>query len=125
MALITSECVKSAHFRREVVRELNIDFTDLNWRDRLGQKMWDLNQLALGCRYGDKKLHLKYFYSDVSRLLAPVQLFKSLQCWMYQCTEGDIPKKSKLYKVFREKIISQMAVSIVQNLPEYDEADWA
>lgn len=87
--------------------------------------MLDLNQLALGYRYGDEELKLQYFYCDVSRLLSRIQLFKSLQCWMYQCTEGDIPEKSKLYKVFKHKIVSHLAVSIVQSMPEYDEAEWA
>jgi len=26
---------------------------------------------------------------------APVQAYKALQCWLYQCAEGDIPEKSK------------------------------
>jgi hypothetical protein len=44
--------------------KLNVDVSESGWRDKLGQKMWDLNQLALGYRYGDEKQNLKYFFDD-------------------------------------------------------------
>jgi hypothetical protein len=66
VTLIDHERRRSGYFRETLEKELNIDFADLDWNTRLGQKMWELNQLALGYRYGDEEVKLTYFYSDVS-----------------------------------------------------------
>jgi hypothetical protein len=124
VTLIDHERRRSGYFSEMLEKELNIDFTDLDWKTKLGQKMWDLNQLALGYRYGDEEVKLTYVFSDVPFLLSDVHMYKSLRCWLYQCCEGDIPETSKLYRVFDEKITSHIANAIVQRLPEYDEAKW-
>jgi hypothetical protein len=124
VTLIDHERRRSGYFREMLEKELSIDFADLDWKTKLGQKMWDLNQLALGYRYGDEEVKLTYVFSDVSFLLSDVQLYKSLRCWLYQCCEGDVPETSKLYRVFDEKITALIANAIVQRLPEYDEAKW-
>jgi len=49
-------------------------------------------------------------------------VIKSLQCWKYQCSEGDIPE-TKLYQFF-EEVEHHLALKIVINLPEYDKATW-
>jgi hypothetical protein len=115
---------RSGYFGEMLEKELNIDFADLDWRSKLGQKMWDLNQLALGYRYGDAEVKLTYVFSDVSFLSSDVHLYNSLRCWLYQCCEGDIPETSKLYRIFDEKTTARIANAIVQRLPEYDEAKW-
>lgn len=125
LSLVSSECRRSEFFRREVSRDLNVELSDCYWRDKLGQKMWDLNQLALGYRYGDEKEVLSYSFFDVSELVSRTQMFKSLRCWLYQCSEGEIPDKSVLYKVFSHEISLYLALKIVGELPEYDEAEWA
>lgn len=50
------------------------------------------------------------------------QLLKSLQCYIYQCSEGMVPESS-LYKGIDELIIS-LALFIAHNQPEYEEAKW-
>ena len=52
----------------------------------------------------------------------PVVAYKALRCWLYQCTEGDVPN-SPLYKAV-EEIAAALAQEIVQALPEYDETPW-
>lgn len=101
-----------------------MDFSAYEWRDKLGQKMWDLNQLALGYRYGDEKEVLSYSFFDVSGLVSRIQMFKSLRCWLYQCAEGEIPEKSVLYRVFNEKISRFLAMRIIEDMFEYDRAEW-
>ena len=84
--------------------------------------MWDLNQLSLGYRYGDAKQELFYQFSNV--FCTPIQAYKSLQCWHYQCCEGDIPKESKLYTFFEEIVLKHIADSIIMKTPEYEQAEW-
>jgi hypothetical protein len=93
-----------------------------DWKTALGQKMWDLNQLALGYRYGDEKQELVYAFSPV--VCTPIQAYKSLHCWQYQCSEGEIPEESKLYRFFDEVVLQHMADSIIMATPEYEQAEW-
>ncbi len=53
---------KSPWLKNKFREELGINFEDYNndWKTNLGQKMWDLNQLSLGYRYGDEKQELVY-----------------------------------------------------------------
>ena len=53
---------------------------------------------------------------------SPIQTYKHIQCFLYQCSEGDVPE-CLLYKKVR-KLQYQVAYSIVENLPEYNEANW-
>ena len=50
------------------------------------------------------------------------QLLKSLHCYLYQCTEGDIPEL-ELYKNI-EKLIHCLESYIINRIPEYSAADW-
>ena len=84
--------------------------------------MWDLNQLSLKYRYGDRKKKLVYKFHPV--LSTPVEAFKALQCWSYQCFEGSIPEKSKLYQFFEHVVKSAWAISIITKTSEYDHAEW-
>ena len=50
------------------------------------------------------------------------QLLKSLQCYIYQCSEGNVPD-SPIYKAI-DKLIDRLAMYIACNQKEYEEADW-
>ena len=50
------------------------------------------------------------------------QLLKSLQCYLYQCSEGDVPER-ELYKELTEFKYCLMGY-IIRKQPEYDEAKW-
>ena len=81
------ELRQSRWLKEQCEKELQIDFFNSQWQTHLGQKMWDLNQLALGYRYGDKPVKLTYRYA--LNLCRPIHAFKALQCWLYQCMEGN------------------------------------
>ena len=51
-----------------------------------------------------------------------VQALKTLQCLLYQSCEGDVDK-SDLYKAL-SAYVRDLALEIVQALPEYDQAPW-
>jgi hypothetical protein len=124
LSFVSFECRKSEFFKRQLTKDLHVDFSDYSWRDKLGQKMWELNQLALGYRYGEEEEALRYSFFDVSASVSRIQMFKSLKCWLYQCAEGEIPEKSILYKVFSREVALYLALRIVEETPDYDKAEW-
>ena len=95
--------------------------------ERLANDMFALNCNSIEQRYGSgepekfRSLDFKYKFTLTGN---KYQILKTLKCWLYQCAEGDIPKKSKLYKSFRE-IESAIALDIVCSSEEFDKAKWA
>ncbi len=103
-------------------------------RQDLGQAMYNLNINAVSQRYpncdeSNMPGSISTQTGSLIRFRLKVepctkhQAFKSLQCWHYQCSEGDCPKLSRLYKAF-DRILSILAFSIIYDLPQYDSADW-
>jgi len=88
--------------------------------NKLGQKLLVMNNKAVDARYNENNPIELYNYSHTPA--SKIQVYKSMQCFLYQCTEGDIPK-SKLYKEL-EELIGDLAADIVYNLPEYGKAQW-
>jgi len=87
---------------------------------KLGQRLWAMNVKAVNTRYNERNpVELYRFDSCVSR---PIQTYKSLQCYLYQCLEGDVPQLP-LYQGLQQ-ISTDMANTIISNLSEYEEADW-
>jgi hypothetical protein len=107
---------------KELGEKMSFDFTDENWQMKLGQKMLDLNQLSLYYRYGDVEKDITYKFHYVR--CTKVEAYKALRCWLYQCTEGNIPEDSRLYSFFKEVIASKWGVHISLTSPEYDQAEW-
>lgn len=50
------------------------------------------------------------------------QLAKSLQCFLYQCDENDVPDRA-LFKAL-ETFLNQVFESIVTDSPQYEAAKW-
>jgi hypothetical protein len=116
------ETRKSQWLKNKFEKELRLDFLHPQWQTLLGQKMWDLNQLSLGYRYGDEKIALRYRFQPLP--CTSIQAFKALQCWRYQCTEGEIPEASTLYQFFDTVVAPGLAESIIMRTPEYEKAAW-
>ena len=83
-----------------------------------------LNSLALKVRYneepspGYKFCSIKYTEASSCK----VQLLKSLQCLIYQCSEGSVVKTG-LYKKLIE-VKNDLMDLIIRDLPEYENAVW-
>jgi hypothetical protein len=88
--------------------------------------MFQLNIKAVDARYGKseaaafRKLNYRY---QVTEPLPMVQVLKSLQCWLYQCNEGDVPTAA-LYILFDSDIQMYLMDKIITALPEYHKAEW-
>ena len=98
----------------------NLEFPE--HKDRLIKEMALLNRMGVNERYSENELEMQVRYTDA---MPPslMQGYKSLGCFLYQCSEGDIPEKNDLYKMF-EEIKNQMAHAIIRTFKEYDEAKW-
>ena len=93
----------------------------------LGEEMYRLNLAAVEDRYGEYAAGTMgafsgsdYTYRPIDA--SPVQVLKNLQCWRYQCSEGDCTE-TPLYKILDE-YAGDLAQDIVRKLPEYDTANW-
>lgn len=94
--------------------------------DRLGQDLWDLNVQSVNTRYpeGDREPEQEYKFIYLSAQCSNrVQALKSLQCLMYQCSEGNIPETSLLYRAIQKTELRLMH-EIIDALPEYKAAKW-
>lgn len=89
----------------------------------LGLEMWQMNAAAVGQRYFDSPLDMPNRFRFKLSTPSKVQSFKSLQCFLYQCSEGDVPER-KLFKDL-EELSGSLAREIVYSLPEWNKAEWA
>jgi hypothetical protein len=108
------------------LNELGIDTTVLGWQEILGHELFQLNIAAVDARYGSGEAvtfrKLDYCY-QVIESVPLVQVLKSLQCWLYQCCEGDV-SETELYKLFAIDIQMYLMSKIIDTLPEYQDAEW-
>lgn len=117
---------ESDHIRRLIVAETSLDIARIEDHcSTLGNAMFALNVNAIEQRYGAgeakefRALDFAYRYELAKR----IQAYKSLQCWLYQCSEGDVPDTSLLYATM-ERVAGLLAAKIVCDLPAYDKATW-
>lgn len=104
-------------FKEEYDYDL-INQDDLNL---LGIAMLKMNTEALTQRYNDKeKNDISFKHEFVKTTI--FQALKSLQCYLYQCMEGDICKR-KFYLDLR-KVQRNLESDIIDELPLYKEAEW-
>jgi hypothetical protein len=108
------------------LKEIGFDTNVAGWPERLGHAMFQLNINAVDARYGSgeagkfRKLDYRY---QVTEPVPLVQVLKSLQCWLYQCCEGDVPQ-TELYGLFDNDIREYLMSKIITMLPEYEKAYW-
>jgi hypothetical protein len=111
---------------RKKVKRLGYNYHTYSWLQTLANDMFQLNVDGVNARYGNgeaekfRPLNFKY---QSHYVLTTTQVLKSLQCWLYQCAEGEVPK-TKLYKFFDTFVVMHLLKKIVYSLPEYDKANW-
>jgi hypothetical protein len=111
---------------RQKLLEQGIDPGIPGWAERLGYAMFQLNVIAVDARYGSgegKKFRPLTYRYKVLEPVPLVQVLKSLQCWLYQCNEGDIPTTA-LYTLFDNDVQLYLMTEIIDALPEYQHAFW-
>ena len=88
---------------------------------KIGEAMLALNVEAVNQRYNQDDKPMKYKYKRT--IVPPIQALKSLSCWLYQCSEGDVPERP-LYKILRAYEGGTAKGIIQDRLPEYSQAEW-
>lgn len=89
--------------------------------DKLGQKLWNMNEEAVNQRYSDKQSCPKDYHFSL-RGVCIEQGYQSACCLNYQCSEGNVPKK-KLYKQLDE-FIDALARKIANREAEKAKVEW-
>jgi hypothetical protein len=111
---------------RQKLMEQGFDASESGWAEWLGQAMFQLNVIAIDVRYGSgeaKKFKpLAYLYK-ATEPVPMTQVLKSLQCWLYQCNEGDV-HTTALYGLFDNDVQVYLMTEIIDALPEYQNAIW-
>lgn len=109
---------------------LGLDFTDDKLIEAsatmLGRAMLAMNCAAYDARYGEGQAAKvlgddRYRYESI-KTPSRFQAASSLRCFLYQCSEGDIPER-KLFKAISH-YADALAWSIVRDTPEYKNAEW-
>lgn len=89
--------------------------------NKLGQNLWAMNVKAVDQGY--KEVNPVELYQYECRPASEIQVYKSLQGYLYQCAEGDIPETA-LFKDM-ERLANRLASHIVMDLLAYEKAEWA
>lgn len=114
----------SSEFKKRLFEEIGSDREKL-FNGLLYNAMYRLNIEAYKKRYGDEDApdenNLLPFYP--CKDITDAQALKSLQCWKYQCTEGDIPETSVLYGLM-DVLEAILKDYIISEMPEYKSAVW-
>ena len=101
---------------------LNYDQNDLNPQaDKLGSDLKTLNLKAWNNRYNKKTRKEEYKHKTIYEKNL-FQIYKSLGCLVYQCSEGN-NFKDPLYKAI-QKIERIIGDHIIYNLEEFKNAKW-
>ncbi len=113
-------------YLKNKLEELGVNTNNKYWQEELAQAMFDLNVKAFNNRYDEKPVIKKSsFEYSFGKFVGRTRAVKALQCWLYQCLEGNIPEESELYQFFRNYFEKHLLFEIVSDLPDYKEADWS
>lgn len=98
----------------------NIPFDNQEELTAFGQKLWNMNIDAVNQRYDESNDIPTYAFARIK--VSHIQALKSLRCFLYQCSEGDVPA-TKLYKEL-DKLSLELAYMITTESQAYDNAEW-
>jgi hypothetical protein len=87
----------------------------------IGQQLYRLNTDAVNQRYTENDPGPRYHFKPVGKL-SDIQAYKSISCFLYQCSEGDVPERP-LFKELSE-LHDDLAHRIVGSTAPYDRAEW-
>lgn len=113
----------SAFSRNETIAKAGFPIAEQEGCSKLGKAMLKLNVAAVDQRYNEKnrkEVIVNYQFNKVAT--SRIQALKSLQCLLYQCSEGNVPKR-KQYKMLKA-IEKNIMHEIIDSLPEYQKAEW-
>jgi hypothetical protein len=123
---------RSSFLKEKVEKAFGVSTDKDGWIETVGKAMFQLNIDGVNDRYGNGEAQkfrpLNYIYTPghpttIYNLSTKIQVLKSMQCWLYQCMEGEVVK-NPLYQFFDIVIAPYLMSSIISDLPEYQRAEW-
>jgi len=108
-----------------MLKKEGYDLTHPDEDKRLAEDLFIMNCRAINQRYGvgeAAKFRPMDFRFDASESAGNYQVYKSLGCLIYQCSEGRVPDEP-LYKLL-VKVKRIMAECLIDRIPEYKKAIW-
>lgn len=106
----------------EKLKDAGYNLTITELAERLANDMFLLNCQAVDYRCGTANTITPSTITLRDCQCSKIQGVKSLDCWLYQCTEGSIPNTA-LYRLMKE-IRNYLTKAIISSLPEYSNAEW-
>lgn len=87
----------------------------------LGGYLLAMNADAVAQRYNEEPEPVVY-RPERGLTFTPCDALKGLECFIYQCSEGNVPKREefKILEYARDSLINR----IIANLPDYKSAAW-
>jgi len=107
--------------RRQIKEDLGLDLTTRAGFQGFCKMLHGLNVAAVDHRYQEHNCIEEVIYPEIVAR-DKFQDLKTLQCFCYQCSEGNIPE-TPLYK-FIDELCGTVAQEIIKNIPEYDKKKW-
>ena len=98
----------------------NFAVSDKMQRQELGQRMINMNCLAMEELDGTDEDYQVYEYQHIEA--TRIEGLKAMHCWLYQCSEGDVPCTQLYGKI--EKVARRIVMEIINEMPEYNAAPW-
>ncbi len=126
------EVNKSSFLKEKAEKVFDISVDDCKWAETVGKAMFQLNIDGVSERYGEgearrfRALNYQYIPSRPTTIYHPstkIQVLKSMQCWLYQCSEGEVVN-NPLYIFFKQIVEPHLMNSFISDLPEYKKAEW-
>lgn len=120
--------LRDAWITSKILKEMKLDVHIREQAEQFAIALRELNIRGTGQRYGTSRhATMEQFEAEEykgfrNELASPVQVFKSISCLHYQCSEGDTDKQP-LFKLLDE-IGNYVANEIVRASPEYNQAEW-
>jgi hypothetical protein len=111
----------SRHLCDELTRLLGLPSGE-RWHIELGRALHDMNVSAVCQRYTDDSPGDYPYEHPRGHAPSLLHAYKALRCYLYQCSEGDVP----LWTMYQMLVdyADHLANAIVQAMPEYDALPW-
>jgi hypothetical protein len=114
------------HDAETIRKRLGYNLATPGEAERLANDMFTLNCQAVNQRYSDKPartdFHPRPFVYKATMPVRVIQALKHLSCWLYQCSEGDIPE-TEMFQAF-DRIRYDVAYQLIARSEDYEKAQW-
>lgn len=91
--------------------------------DQIGAALFDLNYAAVTARYHDPSQSVPQFKYRPLGKVRDDEHFIALECLIYQCSEGNIPETSNMYKALL-KLRDKIALNVAHEAAKQNGAPW-